>query len=122
MYNLPCYCPSIFQPLTHATRSYICMTSQVTNRREGGSTSCRSCCRKLRYICIYIYVIYNLYINVLLGALTIGRGECPARGSKEGVKEVKKTSMPPGIYKNGQFPALIDLKNAKNAIFLLKST
>ncbi len=43
----------------------------------------------------------------------------------EGVKGVKYTPKPPGMYengeKNGQFPALIDFKIAKNTV-LTKST
>jgi hypothetical protein len=42
----------------------------------------------------------------------------------EGVKGVKLTSMLPGINKNstkkGQFPALVDLKIAENAVFTQK--
>ncbi len=42
----------------------------------------------------------------------------------EGVKGVKLASMLPGIYKNstknGQFPALVDLKIAENAVFTQK--
>jgi hypothetical protein len=56
------------------------MTSQATNRKEGGSMSCCGRSGKLRYIYIYI-IIYNIYIfktvrvaQELLGALTIGGG------------------------------------------------
>jgi hypothetical protein len=35
----------------------------------------------------------------------------------QGVKEANKPSKPPEMYKNGQFPTLIDLKIAENAIF-----
>jgi hypothetical protein len=38
----------------------------------------------------------------------------------EGVKGVKSSHKLSGMYENGQFPTLIDLKIAKNAIFYLK--
>jgi hypothetical protein len=52
---------------------------------------------------------------------TIGGGrECPARGwCWRESKESNKPHKPPGIYENGQFPALIDLKITKKAIFYL---
>jgi hypothetical protein len=61
-----------------------------------------------------------------LGAPTIGGGECLAqRWWWRGSKKSNKPSKPHGIYENGTkkdgLPH-IDLKNAKNAFFYVKST
>ncbi len=47
-------------------------------------------------------------------------GECPAGGWwwRESKKSIKP-SKPSRIYKNGWFPTLIYLNNAKNAVFYL---
>jgi hypothetical protein len=52
---------------------------------------------------------------------TIGRGSARPRGWwwRES-KKSNMTSKPPGIYENGQFPAFIDLKNAKTLLFTYK--
>jgi hypothetical protein len=66
------------------------MTSQVTNRRDGGSTSGRGRSRKLRYI----YIIYN------------NKPSKPPRIYENGAK----TAGFPHVY----------LKNVENAVFYLK--
>ncbi len=60
----------------------------------------------------------------LLGAPTIGRGECPARGCSRGSQrsQISLPSRPERtkVCQNSKFPTLIDLKIAENAIFYLK--
>jgi hypothetical protein len=62
-----------------------------------------------------------IYVNILLGALTIGGGSARPRGGGRGSQRSQiRLPCPLGIYKNGQFPTLTDLKDAKNILFYLK--
>ncbi len=61
-----------------------------------------------------------MYINILLGALTIGRGSARPGWWWRESKKSNKPSKLPKINKNDtkcRFPTLIDFKNAKNAFF-----
>jgi hypothetical protein len=97
--------------------------SQVTNRREGGFTSC-GCNRKLLAL-TYKELETVRAAQKLLATPTIGGGECLGRGWWWWRKS-KELNTPPSCpecmktAKNGWFPALIDLKIAKDAVFYLK--
>jgi hypothetical protein len=61
------------------------MTTQLTNRREGGSTSCHSSSRKLRAFAKKELVTVRA-AQELLGAPTIGRGSTQPRGGGIGLQ------------------------------------
>jgi hypothetical protein len=99
------------------------MTSQATNRKAGGSTSCCGHSQKLR---TYTYKeIETIRVAPeLFGAPTIGRGVPGLGVVVEGVTEVKQDFQATWNirkrHKKGRFPALINIKNAENAVFYVK--
>jgi hypothetical protein len=87
------------------------MTSQVTNRREGGSTSYCGCSRKLRAFTKKELEIARA-AQELLGAPTISDGS--ARPGGGGVGSQRRQISPPAARnvqkqcRNGRFPRTID--------------
>jgi hypothetical protein len=96
------------------------MTPQATNRREGGLSSCCGHGRKFRDFTQKELESVRA-AQKLLGVPNIGGGECPSRRWRW--REFKESNKPPpakkiqNSAKNGQFPALIDLKIAENTVF-----
>jgi hypothetical protein len=91
------------------------MTSQATNRREGGSRSC--CCRSQK-----LHAFTEKELETVRAAQElpiIGVGGVPGQGVvvKRAKEAKKKPFKSPGMYKNGWFTALNNLNNAKNAVF-----
>jgi hypothetical protein len=83
------------------------MTSQATNRREGGSASCSGRSWKLRtYTSKELETVWAS--PELLGAPTIGGGSARSRGGGgKGSLKSKKTSKPPEMYKNSKKRAVL---------------
>ncbi len=100
------------------------MTSQVTNRREGGSTSCSCRSRKLRtYTQKELETVQAA--PELLGAPTIGGGSAQARGWwQRGCQKSNKPSKPPEIHENSEkterFASVLAYKSPKTPIFAQK--
>jgi hypothetical protein len=102
------------------------MTSQVTNRREGGFTSCCSCSRKLLNF-TWKELETVRAAQKLLGALTISGGNARQGVEVEGVKGVKYAPMPPEMHENGKKTGgfayfLAYTVNRQKCHFSLKST
>ncbi len=101
------------------------MTSQATNRREGGSTSCPGHSRKLR-----AYTSKELetmrVAPELLGAPTIGgRRAQPGGGGGGGYRSQISPQATQNIrkrQKTGGFALVLAYKLPKTPFFLLKST
>ncbi len=124
-YNVPEYHYShYFLMFTHLTLNRAAyMTSQATNRREGGSMSCRGRSRKLR---THLERAKDCEDSSRTAwCADYWQGECPARGwwwrdSQKSNKPSKPPEMHKNIFKNGGFTHFLAYKSLKTPFFTQK--